>query len=109
MVAANGVALFAALQAVHGSEAVADMSNHYMASEISRHLPGMLIVLPAEEWKGSDRLEHKELAECLREIARAGGPGVYKKATRGPKKPPSEGIFKSRICVSTHKLIEASK
>jgi IS4 transposase len=111
MVAANGVALIrASLRAVHDPEAVAKMSNHYMAREISRTTPGMLIVLPAHNWESFGQLSPEELAERLREVARYVNPAFYKKAKRGPKKPPPpKGTFQSGAHVSTHKLIQTGK
>jgi hypothetical protein len=111
MVAANAVALIrASLRAVHDSEAVANMSNHYMAKEIRQIASGMLIVLPPEEWQRFNKLSPAELARTLREVARHVNPARYQKAKRGPKKPPPpKGTFRSGAHLSTHKLIKAGK
>jgi hypothetical protein len=111
MVAANGVALIrASLRAVHDPEAVANMSNHYMAKEIRQITAGMLLVLPSDEWKHFGKMNPSELAKVLREIAQHVNPDRYKKATRGPKKPPpAKGKFKSGAHVSTYKLLQAAK
>ena len=109
MVAANGVALIrASLRAVHDPEAVANMSNHYMAKEIRQIAAGMLLVLPADEWKRFGTMSPAELAKALREVARHVNPARYKKAKRGPKKPPPpKGKFQSGAHRSTYKLIKA--
>lgn len=111
MVAANGVALIrASLRAVHDPEAVANMSNHYMAKEIRQIAAGMLIVLPAEEWQRFGTMSPVQLASVLREVAIHVKPADYQKAKRGPKKPPPpKGTFQSGAHVSTYKLIKADK
>jgi len=111
MVAANGVALIrASLRAAHDPEAVANMSTHYMAKEIRQIVAGMLIVLPADEWKQFGTMRPAALAKALREVARHVNPARYKKAKRGPKKPPPpKGTFQNGAHVSTYKLINAAK
>jgi len=111
MVAANGVALIrASLRAVHDPEAVANMSNHYMAKEIRQVAAGMLIVLPADEWQRFGTMSPAQLARALRDVAIHVKPAHYQKAKRGPKKPPpSKGKFQSGAHVSTYKLIKAGK
>lgn len=111
MVAANGMALIrASLRAVHDPEAVANMSNYYMAKEIRQVAAGMLIVLPPEEWQRFGTMSPAQLASALRQVAIHVKPAHYQKAKRGPKKPPpSKGTFQSGAHVSTYKLIRASK
>jgi Transposase DDE domain len=111
MVASNAVALLkASLRAVHDVDAVADMSHHYMAMDIVEPLTGMLIVLPPEEWKSFARMSAIELAHTLRTIAGNVDPLYYRKAKRGPKKPPTpKPSCKRSSHVSTHKLIQARK
>jgi Transposase DDE domain len=109
MVASNAVALLkASLRAVHDNDAVADMSHHYMATDIVEPLTGMLIVLPPERWKIFASMPAIELANSLRTIAGHVDPVYYRKAKRGPKKPPTPKSFCKRGShVSTHKLIQA--
>ena len=111
MVAANGIALMrASLRSEHDPEVVANMSNHYIAKEIRQIAAGMLVVLPAEEWHQFGTMSPAELAGALREVARRVNPIHYKKAKRGPKKPPlSKGTFQSGAHVSTYKLIKAAR
>jgi len=70
----------------------------------------MLIVLPAEVWQRFNKMSPATLARTLREVARHVNPARYKKAKRGPKKPPPpKGTFQSGAHVSTNKLIKAGK
>jgi IS4 transposase len=111
MVAANGVALMrASLRTVHDPEAIANMSNHYMAKEIRQTTAGMLVVLPPDKWQRFNKMSPAELATILREVASHVNPVRYKKAKRGPKKPPpAKGKFQSGAHVSTYKLLKAAK
>jgi IS4 transposase len=111
MVASNAVALVkASLRAVHDVEAVANMSHHYMATDIVEPLTGMLIVLPPQQWQIFGVMPAVELAKHLRKIASNVDPAYYRKAKRGPKKPPTPKSFCKRGShVSTHKLIQARK
>ena len=108
MVASNAVALLkASLRSVHDAEAVADMSHHYMATDIVEPIAGMLIVLPAEEWKIFRSTPPAELAKLLRTIASHVKPTYYRKAKRGPKKPVTRLFIRNGGHVSTHKLLLA--
>jgi hypothetical protein len=111
MVASNAVALLkASLRAAHDIDEVANMSHHYMATDIVEPLTGMLIVLPPEKWKIFGTMTPVELAKNLRRIAGHVDPAYYRKAKRGPKKPPTPKTICARGShVSTHKLIQARK
>ena len=110
MVASNAVALLkASLRSVHGAEAVANMSHHYMVTDIVEPIAGMLIVLPAEEWTVFRRMAPAELAALLRKIALHVDPAYYQKAKRGPKKPVTREFNQNGGHVSTHKLLLARK
>ena len=109
LVASNAVALLQpALRAPHDSDEVANMSHHYMTTDIVEPLAGMLIVLPAKEWKIFGAMAPVELAKTLRTIAGYVEPAYYRKAKRGPKKPPTPNCGRTTH-VSTHKLIQARK
>jgi hypothetical protein len=109
MVASNGVALLkASLRAVHDVAEVANMSQHYMATDIVEPMTGMMIVLPPKFWKPFGVMPPVELAQTLRKIAGHVDPAYYRKAKRGPKKPPTpKGARKHGGHVSTHRLIQA--
>jgi Transposase DDE domain len=109
MVASNAVALLkAALRATHEVEAVANMSQHYMATDIVEPLTGMMIVLPTDAWMIYRTMAAADLANTLRRIASHVDPAYYRKAKRGPKRPqPLKAICHRGSHVSTHKLIQA--
>jgi Transposase DDE domain len=111
LVASNAVALLrAALRAVHKPEDVKEMSAYYMALEIRQTYVGMMVALPPEEWLVFRTLPARDLAAVLRQVACAVAPKRYRKAHRGPKKPPpARGKYQNGGHVSTHKLIQNRK
>jgi IS4 transposase len=111
LVASNAVALMrASLRAVHEVKPVEEMSRYYMALEVRETYVGMMIALPPSEWLPFARLDAADLAETLREVARYVEPTKYRKAHRGPKKPPPpKGKYKNGGHVSTHKLLQRQK
>jgi hypothetical protein len=67
-------------------------------------------VLPPETWRLFGTMSPADLATALRNVAAHVNPAFYKKAKRGPKKPPpSKGKFQSGAHVSTYKLMQAAK
>jgi hypothetical protein len=108
LVASNAVALLrASLRAAHEATAVAEMSRYSMALEIRAAYVGMMIALPAAHWAALARAHRTDLAGMLREVARYVRPEKYRKARRGPKKPPPpKGAYKNGGHVSTHKLLQ---
>jgi IS4 transposase len=111
LVASNAVALLkAALRSVHRPEEVAEMSSFYMAEEVRTTYVGMMVALPPEAWAGFGRLGVLPWAEVLRRVAGYVQPARYRKARRGPKKPPpSREQYKNGGHVSTHRLLEEQK
>ncbi len=108
LVASNAVALLrAALRVVQQPAEVAEMSAYYMALEIRQTYQGMMVALPPTEWLAFRTLPATALAAVLRQVARAVVPVRYRKAHRGPKKPPPKrGKYHNGGHVSTHKLIQ---
>jgi hypothetical protein len=108
LVASNAVALLrASLRTVHPPEEVAEMSAYYMALEIQQTYVGMMVALPPEEWLLFRTLTVTDWAAVLRQVAGAVNPKRYRKAHRGPKKPPPpRGKYENGGHVSTHKLIQ---
>ncbi len=83
------------------------MSAYYMALEIRQTYQGMMVALPPTEWLAFRTLPATALAAVLRQVARAVVPVRYRKAHRGPKKPPPKrGKYHNGGHVSTHKLIQ---
>ena len=83
------------------------MSRHYMAMEVRDTYVGMMVALPPRSWLGFRKLSAKQLADVLREIAGHARPERYRKARRGPKKPPTpKDQYKNGGHVSTQRLIQ---
>jgi hypothetical protein len=108
LVASNAVALLrASLRAVHGIEAVAELSNYYVALEVSQTYRGMMVALPPDQWCVFHNRTATELAALLRRMARQVPVDRYRKAHRGPKKPPPpRAKYKNGRHVSTHRELE---
>jgi hypothetical protein len=108
LVASNAVALLkASLRAVHGADAVAEMSHYYIALEVRQTYVGMMVALPPQRWIGFSKLSAAPLAKVLCAVARRVQPERYRKARRGPKKPAiPKDRYKNGGHVSTHKLIQ---
>ena len=108
LVASNAMALIrASLRQVHGNEAVEEMSRYYIANEVRETYVGMMVALPPSKWVKFQRLSVAELAELLCEIATHVRPDRYRKARRGPKRPPTpKDQYKNGGHVSTQRLIE---
>jgi DDE family transposase len=108
LVASNAVALLkASLRAVHGNEAVEEMSHYYMALEVRQTYVGMLVALPPARWMLFSKLTASDLAQVLRNVASHVQLARYRKARRGPKKPATaKDQYKNGGHVSTHKLLQ---
>jgi Transposase DDE domain len=108
LVASNAVALLrASLRVVHDEDAVEEMSRYYVALEVRETYVGMMIALPPARWTVFAKLGAAALAEVLQEVAGYVQPTKYRKAHRGPKKPPpTKGKYKNGGHVSTHKLLQ---
>lgn len=108
LVASNAVALMkAALRAVHGADAVAEMSHYYIALEVRQTYIGMMVALPPERWIRFSKLSAIQLAKVLCAMAEQVRRERYRKARRGPKKPATpKDRYKNGGHVSTHKLIQ---
>jgi hypothetical protein len=81
-----------------------------MAEEVRTTFAGMMIALPAAEWTAFGRLPVPPFAAVLRRMASRVEPDKYRKAKRGPKKPPlPRGRYRNGGHVSTHRLLERQK
>jgi IS4 transposase len=108
LVAYNVLAVIrAALRSEHGAEAVeTKASSYHMADEVASTYKGMMIALPAREWRPYGRLGDREMAEFLREAAGQAWLARYPRTTRGPKKPqPRKTSGRTNHHVSTAKLL----
>jgi hypothetical protein len=107
LVAANAVAVVkAALRAVHGDAAAAELSGYYLALEVKQVHEGMLIAVPPRCWDEIARLKTGAFAKTLKKMADHVDLEQYRKSPRGPKKPPpKKSRYRNGGHVSTHKLL----
>ena len=109
LVASNAVAVIkAALRAAHGDEEADNLSGYYMALEIKQVTDGMMIALPPESWQAFGKMNVKEFAQTLTDMAKHLDLKFHQKSHRGPKRPPPpKSSYKNGGHVSTHKLLTA--
>jgi Transposase DDE domain len=106
LLASNAAALVkAAVRAEHG-RAAETLSGYYAALDIQQAHRGMMIALPAPQWRIFSVMGAAELAAALRQLARAINLPRYRKSTRGPKKPVAQKVYTNGGHVSTHKILE---
>lgn len=100
-------ALKAALRAAHGDEVVQmAVSGYYLSLELSQTYDGMMIAIPASQWKGFGTLTPEDLAHELKALAVHANLRRYRKHPRSPKKPPpKKSKYRNGGHVSTAKLI----
>jgi len=63
-----------------------ELSLYYIANEIKRIHPGMMLILPSEYWSSRRDLPHDEYCQLLLRIAAKVNPLALRKSRRGPKK-----------------------
>ena len=86
------------------------MSRHSVAAEVRKTYAGVMVALPPESWAVLRGLDAGALAGVLRELAGRVRPGDYRKATRGPKKPPAaKARYTNGSHVATQLLIDGRK
>lgn len=108
LVAYNAVSLIqAALRAVHGAAKVqAEISWYYVCVHLSKVYTGMMIAVPARHWDIFRRLEVREFAALLQELATRIDLRRFRKHPRGPKKPPPKKISGVKIShVATARIL----
>jgi hypothetical protein len=111
LLAANAVAVVkASLRAAHGAEEVDQLSAYYLALEIKQVHEGMMVAVPAENWRVFQAMTTKQFAAALKEIAAHADLSRYQKSRRGPKKPPPKRTkYRNGGHVSTHKVLTERK
>jgi hypothetical protein len=108
LVAYNAVSLIqAALRAVHGAAKIeAELSWYYVCLHLSKVYTGMMIAVPAKYWDLFRRLDAREFAALLKELATRIDLRRFRKHPRGPKKPPPKKISGAKIChVATARIL----
>jgi Transposase DDE domain len=111
LVASNAMALIrASLRQIHEPEVVEDLSRYYIAIEVRETYAGMMVALPPSKWVKFQKLSVQQLANLLCAIATQVDPKRYRKARRGPKKPPTpKSPYENGGHVSTQRLIDQRK
>lgn len=101
----------AALRAAHGAEKVeAEVSNYYLADEITGTYRGMMVAIPPEKWEPLGTGDVSTFANWLVDLARKAKLSRFRKSPRGPKKPRQRRTrFTKEKHISTAKLLEAER
>jgi len=111
-VAFNAVSVVkAAIRAAQGKKYVEEeLSMYYLTLEVAQMTPGMMVAIPAENWKVFRTMSHKKFAATLVELARHLDPRKYTKHKRGPKrKQPKKISGKRDHHLSTARVIAMRK
>lgn len=102
--------LLASLYAEHEQEDVEAMSQYNVSIDIVSPMDGMVTAINQEEWAALTPPSIRGFARFLREVSRHVNMRSYRKAVRGPKKPPQKRKrCKAGTHVSTHRLLKQRK
>jgi hypothetical protein len=108
VVAYNAVSLVkASLRAIHGHEKVEnELSWYYLCLHLSKVYAGMMIAIPDRYWEIFRRLNDKQFADLLRELAAKIDLHRFRKHPRGPKKPQPKKVSGAKTKhVSTARIL----
>jgi hypothetical protein len=110
-VAYNAVQLtFDAIRAEHGAEKTESMSFYYVGLEIAQAHDGMMVAVESDYWAAFRELPPRAYFARLRQIAKHIDFSLYRKATRGPKKPKTKPKHNRReVHVSSARLLAARR
>ena len=98
--------LNAALVAVHGAEAVGELSAYSQSLEVAKAADGMNVALTAADWEKLLPKSARGRAAFLKRVAAHVDMKRHRKSRRGPKKkPPQRTGYKNGGHVSTAKII----
>jgi hypothetical protein len=98
------------IAAVHGEEAVENMSWYYAYTETQSVWSGMEIALPYDFWsRRIAGMSDRELAKYLKSLAAKLNMSKYKKSRRGPKKKVTKAHDPKVNHVSTFKILQERK
>jgi hypothetical protein len=102
--------VMAAFRVVHPEQATdRTVSEYYLAGEIATTMNGLNIAVPEQDWVIFAQIRTTQCCEYLLSLAQRANLRHYRKATRGPKKPPPPRTkFIGQPHVSTAKLLAAS-
>ena len=103
--------VMAALRAAHPTQAIDEtVSEYYLAGEIATTMTGLGIAVSEQEWALLAQASPQRFAAWLLDLARHVDLRKLRKATRGPKKPPTPRTrHKGQPHVSTAKLLSESR
>jgi hypothetical protein len=77
-----------ALLSVHGTECIdQELSLDSVANDIAQTYHGMMMAIPAQEWRVFSRMRAAEMVAALKELVQKVCLKAYRKSPRGPKKP----------------------
>mgnify|MGYP006356773597 CR=1 FL=1 len=100
----------AALRAAHGHEIEASLSRFHLGHELERVRAGLEVAVEPHAWAVFATLSRVAMAAWLRDTAAGADLRRYKKASRGPKKPPvKRSNDPAQPTVSTARLLAARK
>jgi hypothetical protein len=111
LVALNVYAVvMAALRAAHPDKAINDeISDYYIAEEISATYTGMVMIIDDQEWTVFRKGSPQEVSQLLIDLALKMELWRFKKNQRGPKKPAKpKNQFVGKPHVSTARLLAGS-
>ena len=100
-------AIKAALRAKHGHEKIEnEVSEYYVADEISGTYRGMMIAIPEPKWKRFESIASDELGHTLLDLAGRVKLARFRRHPRGPKKPaPKRTRYPTHTHVFTARLL----
>ncbi len=103
--------LKAALKAVHGAGKIeTGLSNFYVVEEVQGTFRGMMIALPAPEWKPSEQMAIEPFADILKAWAKKVNLKRFQSSPRGPKKTVKKSKYDPKHPhVSTARLLNQNK
>ena len=107
-VAFNAVSVVkAAIRAAQGKKYVEEeLSMYYVTLEVAQMTAGMMVAIPAENWKVFRTMSHRKFAATLVDLARHLDLRKYNKHKRGPKlKPPKKVSGKKDHHLATARVI----
>ena len=98
--------LMGSLRAVHGDEAVDELSTDALSYELQGTYEGMMVAIPPEEWVPFGSMPLSAFVKELKWLAKRVDVIRYRKHRRGPKKPlPDRGQYHNGGHASTAKIL----
>lgn len=100
----------AAMRAAHGPNVDEQVSHYFLANEVHYAYGGMMIAVPAADWRRIAEYRPQQLAAHLKGLAGQMNLSRYPKSRRGAKKPlPPRSRSKRHPHVSTFRILQQSR